>query len=178
MGIWKTPQSPVSKVPAGVDSFLLFQFSHSSCLLFLGWVCVLRLPSCRLSYLTPLFHAGSVASSAYFPATPSASPHCLGHTLQVIPPALPVAPSPDIHPPTGQSSYSSGVHSCPPWTSHRRFMTCTHAISSALYTPALPSEITLLQPHVAFFFMIISLFFTSWPLRLLLPLLGERSRFS
>lgn len=168
----------MSKVPAGVDSFLLFQFSHSYCLLFLGWVCVLRLPSCRLSYLTPLFHAGSVASSAYFPATPSACPHCLGHILQVIPPALPVALSPDIHPPTGQSSFSSGVHSRPPWTSPRRFMTCTHAISSASYTPALPLEITLLQPHVAFFFMIISLFFTSWPLHLLLPILGERSRFS
>lgn len=57
-------------------------------------------------------------------------------------------------------------------------MACTHASSSTLYIPAVISEITLFQPHVAFFFMIISLFFTSWPLHLLFPLLGKRSRFS
>ena len=112
------------------------------------------------------------------PSHTSAFLHCLGCTLQVA--LLPCLWSPpqDIHPPASESSFSSGVRSRPPWTSHPRFIRCTHAIRSTLHIPAIASEITLLQPHVAFLFMIISLFFTSWPLHLLFLLLGERSRFS
>lgn len=154
----------------GVDSFLLFQFSHSSRLLFLGWVCVLGLPSCRLSYLTPLFHAESVASCAYFAAALSACPHCLGHTFQVIPPALPVV----THPQVSHLS-ARGYTADPPGP--------LIPVSWHAPMPAVPHCIFLplsqrFQPHVAFFFMIISLFFTSWPLHLLFPLLGKRSRFS
>lgn len=81
-----------------IASFCSSSHTHLA-LLFLGWVCVLGLPSCRLSYLTPLFHAESVASCAYFAAAlecllgPRLS---LDHTFQVIPPALPVVTHPQV----------------------------------------------------------------------------------
>lgn len=147
----------------GVDSFLLFQFSHSSCLLFLGWVCVLGLPSCRLSYLTSLFHAESVTSCAYFAAALSACPHCLGHTFQVIPPALPVVTHPQVSHLSARGYTAVPPGPLIPVSWHAPMPSVPHCI----FLP-LSQRSPCFSPMWPFFFsMIISLFFTSWPLHLL-----------
>lgn len=157
----------------GVDSFLLFQFSHSSCLLFLGWVCVLGLPSCRLSYLTSLFHAESVASCAYFAAGLSACPHCLGHTFQVIPPALPVVTHPQVSHLSARGYTAVPPGPLIPVSWHAPMPSVPHCIFLPL------SQRSPFQPHVALFlFHDYKLVFHLMAFASTVPLLGERSRFS
>lgn len=163
--------SAVSSTCWSVDSFLLFQFSHSSRLLFLGWVCVLGLPSCRLSWLTPLFHAESVRILCLLRSRTECLSALSWATFQVIPPALPVVTHPQV------SHLSARGTQPAPWTSHP----CFHGMHPCQQFPQcifLPlSQRSPCPAPCGLFSMIISLFSPHGLCIYYFPLLGKRSRF-
>lgn len=167
----KTVQSAVrARYLLGVDSSL-FQFSHSSRLLFLGWVCVLGLPSCRLSYLTPLFHAESVSILCLLAAALSACRIVLDTPFRL---SLLLC----LWSPTHKLViFQLGAHSQPPWTSHPCFMACTHASSSTLYIPAVGLRDHPCSSPMWPFFHDYKLVFHLMAFASTVPLLGKRSRF-